>query len=155
MTCSALIEMGKRVITTLLIAVLSLFTFNSNVHADSATDGTGNQLVQFCNHTNSDADNLNWFGCVMFVYGVAEGAHDGVIRDSILTFGKTYPGNAVMDKRINTVLQFCIPTNATRQQMALVVSKYLDEHPEVLNKSDYAIVINAFEEAWPCSQVSQ
>ncbi|MGH8322003.1 MAG: Rap1a/Tai family immunity protein [Gammaproteobacteria bacterium] len=91
----------------------------------------------------------------MFVYGVEEGAHEGVIDDSILDYGlgSKYPGDAVMTKRIDKVLASCMPSPVSLNQMALITSKFLETHPESLTKPASSLVLDAFSEAWPCSKV--
>jgi hypothetical protein len=44
----------------------------------------------------------------------------------------------------------CVPTDVTAGQMAKVIAKYGNDHPEELHQQGSAFVIKAFSEAWPC-----
>lgn len=45
----------------------------------------------------------------------------------------------------------CLPDNSTHGQAALVVKKYLSDHPEKLHLNANKLVLDAIEEAFPCS----
>jgi hypothetical protein len=47
---------------------------------------------------------------------------------------------------------FCIPAGVTNRQITEVVSKYLKDHPEELDLSASALVIDAIQTAWPCDE---
>lgn len=49
-------------------------------------------------------------------------------------------------------LLVCISTDSgvTNGQLALVVSKYLDDHPDRLNNAPVYLVLDALSEAFPC-----
>ena len=44
----------------------------------------------------------------------------------------------------------CLPGNSTHSQAALVVQKYLSDHPEKLHLKANELVFDAIEEAFPC-----
>jgi len=48
--------------------------------------------------------------------------------------------------------QICFPADSvvTNGQKALIVSKYLNDHPEMLNNPSVYLVLNALSEAFPC-----
>ena len=45
----------------------------------------------------------------------------------------------------------CVPADVTGQQMAKVIVKYGNDHPEELHLQGIAFTLNAFRTAWPCS----
>ena len=45
----------------------------------------------------------------------------------------------------------CLPGKSTHAQAALVVQKYLSDHPEKLHLNANELVLDAIEEAFPCS----
>ncbi len=48
-------------------------------------------------------------------------------------------------------MDFCTPERTTLGQIAAVVSKYLNAHPEQWNQAAYLLVLLALKEAFPCS----
>ena len=48
--------------------------------------------------------------------------------------------------------QICTPIEVTREQLRLVVVKYLEANPAELHKSADSMVINALIEAFPCTE---
>jgi len=116
--------------------------------ADDTVSGTGNELITECNDKNSQAVSLLWEYCIGFVNGVAEGVNFAGL------YIMTLENNKITAKQLvngmNSAFRFCLPYNITRGQQALVVSKYLHDHPEILNQDSMTLVINAFQNAWPC-----
>jgi hypothetical protein len=47
---------------------------------------------------------------------------------------------------------FCIVSGVTTQQMARIVVKYGDDHPEILNQLAVYIVSKALAQAFPCTR---
>ena len=45
---------------------------------------------------------------------------------------------------------YCVPNNASATQLAKVVARYGNEHPEELNEAALLIVSNAFIKSFPC-----
>jgi hypothetical protein len=45
----------------------------------------------------------------------------------------------------------CLPDKSTHSQATLVVQKYLSEHPEKLHLNAAVLVIDAIQEAFPCT----
>ena len=45
---------------------------------------------------------------------------------------------------------FCIPSIVDTEQLAFVVSDYLEEHPEKLHLASIILVYSAFRELFPC-----
>jgi Rap1a immunity proteins len=46
--------------------------------------------------------------------------------------------------------QVCLPDNVTVAEEGLVVSKYLDKHPEQLHLEPAQLIIKAMQSSWPC-----
>ena len=46
--------------------------------------------------------------------------------------------------------QHCPPVDATNDESARIVYKYLEDHPEELHKRNTFLIRNALLEAWPC-----
>ena len=134
--------------TPILLSIF-LFPITQPAFADDVTAGTGNELVGYCNEANSDANNAAWWFCLGVVSGTEYGLESGVMG-GVATYTKVKAGPAFI-KQMNAILRFCVPTNVTRQQMGLVVSKYLKDHPENLNLSIDSVVLGAFRVAWPCT----
>lgn len=139
--------MYKYIYAALGLAICSV----STGYADDIADNTGNELIRGCNAQSDEAKNSDWVYCVGFINGVISG------HAAILALVNVPPGlkpSAAIDERINLYtklsLMFCIPENATREQTALVVTKYLRDHPADLNQPASALVYEALTEAWPC-----
>jgi hypothetical protein len=49
-------------------------------------------------------------------------------------------------------LRTCIPEDATILQMARVITKAIDEHPEQINRQFLELAIEAMQNAWPCQK---
>jgi hypothetical protein len=45
----------------------------------------------------------------------------------------------------------CAPGNATNEQYARIIVKYLKNHPEILNQAGYLPILKALQQAWPCT----
>jgi hypothetical protein len=46
----------------------------------------------------------------------------------------------------------CLPKNVTRGQFALIVAKYLDDHPEMLQNDPEYLIVDAVAKAFPCKR---
>ena len=44
----------------------------------------------------------------------------------------------------------CVPTEATAQELAIVVVKYLNDHPSELHEPYYSLVYRSLRSAYPC-----
>lgn len=49
-------------------------------------------------------------------------------------------------------VRVCFPQNVNKQQVVLVVVKYLRDQPEVLHFSAVSLTVNALQKAFPCSK---
>jgi hypothetical protein len=56
----------------------------------------------------------------------------------------------VITQAHDTRANFCVPNGASSTQLAKVVAKYGNDHPEELNKGGVAVAIEAFIQTFPC-----
>ena len=71
-----------------------------------------------------------------------------------------YPGSQydafflgyVMGVHERTTANTCVPSGVNNGQVAEVVRKYLQDHPEKLHLVPSDLVINAIQTAWPCEE---
>jgi Rap1a immunity proteins len=135
-----------------LLVVGGLYT-SLAVADDNLVSGTGNELIEFCSQANYTADNSNWFACVVYVHGVYDGfvgARDLIISVKAAAPAQDQEGVQRTEYLLGNLI--CMPANVTRQQMALVVTKYLSDNPAQLNYSAASDVLTALAQAWPCKQ---
>ena len=130
-----------------------LFAQPIAVYANDASTGTGNELIQSCNQKEADNNSDIWEWCVSYVLGVGDGLEKAFIELGNISSGEKYS----VDEKLAIALAsidldglFCMPNNVTRNQAALVVSKYLADNPDKLNKPEVTLVVDAFHKAWPC-----
>jgi len=125
--------------------------------ADEATTDTGNALIKFCNQQNYAAENIGWAYCTGFVKGIDYGFISGV-KTTVADMDEGLFHRKDKTKETNlskAIIDYCIPSSVTIEQSALVVSKYLQEHPEKLNLDASQLVLNSFRTAWPCAKASK
>ena len=124
-----------------IVATCLLIPISSKADVD-ITSHTGNELIRNCNNANSmNGGNAYWFACVEYVSGIENG------------FDFAY---SILETTNPTVKPwYCIPQNVTRNQFALVVSKFLQDNPSKLNESDVVLVLGAYIEAWPCTKMDK
>lgn len=116
----------------------------------NAVELTGNWLSGSCNTKDSAQQDASWGICVTIVNSFVEGINAGTAwvaykrkHASVVTYTGLHPSDG---------LKFCLPEEATANQVALVVTKYLDDHPEYLDRPYWALIINALQGAWPCGK---
>lgn len=141
--------------TKFFVIVTSLFFAPIGVtQANDTTDGTGNNLIKFCNQKTSEAQNSDWAYCVAYIDGVTDGyVWSGLLIHGLIDGEPTKDGKRTLSGVFELLKnEFCLPNNVTRQQMALVVSKYLADNPALLNQPSSDLVIGAVAKAWPCAK---
>jgi len=115
---------------------------------------TGNQLIATCNNKEYQEHSALWTTCLTYVYALNEGWTYGSLAAIAFDHKTDIVRKTFSEARIiklsNTILGFCTPDNVTNEQSALVVTKYLQDHPEKLNEEDGSLVLDAFRAAWPC-----
>jgi len=121
----------------LTIAPLFLcLAFCGKVQAQTTT---GNDLQGKCKDLMDTKSTGNIFGsgfCAGFLTAAIEDEAAWQASDAV--------------KKQTHFLSFCIPDNGTNGQYLQVFVKYLDEHPEELNKSAIVLLREAFNKAFPC-----
>ncbi len=94
---------------------------------------TGLKLHEYCAFVGSDQAKLSEEEysheniCLFYVSGVLDGYQIG-----------------------DNATKICIPDEASLGELSLVVSKYLNQHPETLHNSPQYLVIDALHTAFPC-----
>ncbi len=112
--------------------------------AAQADNMTGNDLLTFCEATDSEAQTGY---CVGYVSGVIEGMKWGIAAP-LLASGKNA---AEADSMGNTLLGFCLPADATLGQYRDVVMLYLRNNPAERHGSARIQVQLALQAAFPCA----
>jgi len=92
---------------------------------------TGNQVLEWCEACINDTNIALGNQCPSYIGGAVD-AHE------------TYVGWGDMGMR------FCLPLSIKISQLVRVVTKYLQESPEVLHIAAGAVVGNALYSAFPC-----
>lgn len=133
---------------TFLIAALSLPILRAKADS-SSTAYTGEQLIDSCNQLNFEHKNTAWDFCAMYV----EAASSGTLFGAALGYAKGSGHNAPSDLVVS-ILDICMPENTTIEQYALVVTKYLHDHPAELNEPAAVLIYEAISQAWPCSKTN-
>jgi hypothetical protein len=98
-----------------------------------ADDDSGNDHERACRMAVTRADASNFY----------EAAKVGECLAAISTIIFL---NVFLDKP----LQYCPPKGATVGQHIKVVLKYMDDHPDQMNKNFVHLSLVAFNGAWPC-----
>ena len=111
-----------------ILAVLSVFVFVSTACAEEDVN-SGNYVLEGC-QALADSNRLSQNN--LMKVGVCAGAITAV--SDIMTARKA----------------MCLPQGVTHQQSAMVVSKYMLNHPEELNEGYTMLIAQAFHDAWPC-----
>jgi hypothetical protein len=110
---------------------------------------TGMELLQWCNAAKefepfnpnmgvSPTQKTEGIFCMLFIKGIR--STNNLYR---LAFERNH---------VDTAPFFCEPLDATNQQIAMVVAKYLDANPEKLHERDYLLVVLALQDAYPCNE---
>ncbi len=111
--------------------------FCLSVHArGQGTDGwslTGLKLRDYCKSVSSDRTKLS----------NEEYDHKNIC---LFYVSRVLDGFQIGDK----VTKLCVPSGASLGELALVVSKYLDQRPEKLHNPPQYLIIDALHTAFPC-----
>lgn len=139
---------ANRFLRLMLIIVVFGLCMPTISAADDSTSDTGNELINNCNDNNYQALNASWVGCIGYVSGVYDGIGFGAMNMMKLEHNNLNVNQLIAMFKIG--FDICIPVNVTRGQDALVVTKYLHDHPDKLNEDSWILVVDAFQTAWPC-----
>jgi hypothetical protein len=124
-------------IFAIVLFLLFVFSAESQVSAQEHIKFDSLMLREYCKLAEADpttlsADKLNHaVMCTFYVEGVLDGYIIG-----------TEPAKRLV----------CRPEHSTFLQSALIVSKYLQDHPEMLHYDPDYLIIDALSEAFPCKR---
>lgn len=153
--------MSVNILTTIVAVAFALIviapTSNSAYAQGKDINGTGRELVQYCNSANYQRSkkgdlNVGWVYCVGAVHGVVVGWKLGftigrvVERDNLLPKSQAKKGFGMTVEQYG----YCIPDEVNRQQVAVAVAKYLQSHQTELDQSESTLIFNALQSKWPC-----
>lgn len=120
------------------------------LQARGANQGSNAQsfLITACTLRNHQADNRYWAYCIGETWGAAFAFPAGIDLGYAGGVGHVLTNSSKAE--LNARLPYCIPDDASRQQVALVVTDYLVAHPEKWGSSDLQLIVDALSHAWPC-----
>lgn len=127
--------------------VLGLF-LSCALAAPSTSDTgsvTGNQLYEAC--TSSEIYQQTF--CTGYIIGVNEGLPVGNMV-GLFRLGVTFETSEETNDFIRNLLEFCVPDEATNEQLRDIVTKHLRENPEHRHHSARFSVLMALQSAFPC-----
>jgi hypothetical protein len=122
----------------IVCAMIFCLSFVAKGQSQSGTAMTSLMLREYCGLVGedqaklSDAEHDHVNICLFYVSGVLDGFQIG-----------------------DSATKICVPEEVTLGQLALVVSKYLNQHPENLHILPQFLVIAAVHTAFPCSAATQ
>ncbi len=80
--------------------------------------------------TLSESDHLRLVSCLTYIIGVYQGYYLGSAND-------------------------CLPKALNNTQLAMMVTRYIDVHPEILSENPSVITVRALRTAFPCSKAKK
>lgn len=130
-----------------------LCLISSSSSAFYLTNLTGEKLLYYCTKVISHQEETYTTGNT---YDIAQDYVEGgicigylaAIGDMESNYKTILSATDYTNKKLTHI--FCIPDTADSQQLAKVVIKYLNEHPEKLNQQASWLVIEAFSKYFPC-----
>lgn len=129
---------------------LAAITLSAPTYADDATPATtGTQLIKICNE-KIEADNGDaWVMCALYIRGIVEGLQWGIQMGIVLD--NTSITTEELHKKFHALWFYCQPYNVSTDEVARVVTNFITEHPNDLNKTASTLVMAAYVRAWPCT----
>lgn len=110
------------------------------VHAQLTT---GNDLVEACSGPSGEHQGF----CIGYIMGLTEGLRLGVGYPFMAEGAKTA---AEVNELSDTLLMYCAFQEVTAAQNVAVVKKYLGDNPAFLHQPARWLLLNAYQEAYPC-----
>jgi Rap1a immunity proteins len=131
----------------LAAAVLSILPVYSNAET------TGNALHEWCNSTESAFQAL----CTVYIEASVRGQQTGATIAGLVYFNLV--AMEISDEKfgvlksmtIGRALDYCVPTEATGNQLDDVVKKYLFDHPELRHEAGDSLIYRALRDGFPCA----
>ena len=140
----------KKLLTFIIFALIAAAS-----RADNLSISSGNDLLHDCTisiqiadtsysdfYTIKSSDFISGTHCLGFIEGIMNS--NAVIGSSILKDNKLSSSSL-------SVLFFCNPSNVTASQAVRIVTKYMQDNPDQLNKYAVILVIDAMRKAYPCN----
>ena len=120
-----------------IVLVVAVLLFLSICGKARAQQLTGLQIQSRCKQISTgDVSSFDSAFCAGFITGVMESQTLWEARDKL-------------EKR-NHRFRFCLPENSTNGQYLRVFLKYLDNHPEELQKPAAFLLVESLVEGFPC-----
>ena len=153
-----------RTIAIVIVMSLSQLSYSEQNPRSLGSFYTGNELLEYC----EDGEGSGGFNmCIAFIAGVHDMANWSTkqrvfglaIGEAVLK--QMRETNPEMDGSEKFAETFgapeltpapCTPKGASLGQLARVVKKYLQDHPEFLHLDAGGLVYNALNEAFPCPE---
>ena len=114
-----------------LAGVFFLLILNAHLVADDGRNFDGTALREECRLLDSNPNSHQSGMCLGFVNGV-------------------HAGHLVIHEWSKMEPFYCAPDGLSHKQVALIVVKFMDEHPELLDINAESIVLCSLASAFPC-----
>lgn len=140
---SAELEVGMKLVIFIILAVFLPMTLCEKANAQNAT---GMEIQKKCKLLENGNANASRDDAADLDAGYCAGFMDGVVETE-----KFWDAFSRIEKSGHP-LTFCIPQDVTNGQILQVFLKYLDDHPEELNKPAALLFAEALNKAFPCGK---
>jgi hypothetical protein len=127
----------KRVIFALLLASIPSSAFAQSSHR------SGNDLLSECQDALKESVAIANLVTAGRCFGYLEGLNDS---EGL----KRRPSDSARTLDDPGLRQWCTPAGVTMGQIAMVIVKYLNDHPERLQEDKFDLARQALKRAWPC-----
>lgn len=117
----------KHILLVLLLCLPAMVVAQSNPFADVAK--SGGDFIRTCESATQDARSPHGLECFAWLSGVIEG------MDAGFNGCKTFP--------------YKLPANITLGQIGKISVKYINDHPESMNRPTSLLVLWALVDAYP------
>jgi hypothetical protein len=117
----------RQTVHPMVFAALTVLASNAAAQTNKGTDNSASAM---------------YFGCKAFVEDqpTAEANFCSGVVHALGFVGRLLPPQ----------LQACVPPDSTARQLAWVVVKYMDAHPQRMHEDFKLLTLEAFHDAWPC-----
>jgi hypothetical protein len=125
---SQILSKNRQALRPVVFAALIVSASNAAAQTNKGTDNSANAM---------------YFGCKAFVEDQTPTAESNFCSGVVHALG--YVGRILPPQ-----FQACVPPNSTSRQLARVVVKYMDAHPQRMHEDFKLLTLEAFHDAWPC-----